>query len=153
MPRRGVINSALFNFLGTYTSRYSAFNGYWLFGFLVGDGVRLEFDLLAQPPAADGSAKSRAAVIAIERFHNQMRKARIASAIEAAKLVLETNSGRVRRPVNGWEHDGFLLTASVHALVGGAWRHRQTTFFVAPFDGPWRASGSFHRDSGESGWA
>ena len=35
MPTRRVIKSVLHNFLGTYTSRYSDYNGYWLFGFMV----------------------------------------------------------------------------------------------------------------------
>jgi len=29
------MTAVLKNFLGTYTSRYSDFQGYWLFGFLV----------------------------------------------------------------------------------------------------------------------
>ncbi len=35
--RRRIIKAVLDNFLGTYTSRYSDFHGYWLFGFLVKD--------------------------------------------------------------------------------------------------------------------
>jgi hypothetical protein len=43
---RRIIKSVLHNFLGTYTSRYSDFNGYWLFGFLVGDISQVAVDLL-----------------------------------------------------------------------------------------------------------
>jgi hypothetical protein len=39
------IKCALHNFLGTYSSRYSEYSGYWLFGFLVNDLTRIDFDL------------------------------------------------------------------------------------------------------------
>ena len=37
MATRRVIKSVLSNFLGTYVSRYSEYDGYLLFGFLVAD--------------------------------------------------------------------------------------------------------------------
>ena len=37
MPRRRTIKGVLDNFLGTYTSRYSDYDGYWLFGMVVGE--------------------------------------------------------------------------------------------------------------------
>jgi hypothetical protein len=44
---RRVLNSVLRGFLGSYSSRYSDFDGFWLFGFLVSDLALMEVDLLA----------------------------------------------------------------------------------------------------------
>jgi hypothetical protein len=46
-PRR-IIKGVLHNFLGTYTSRYSDYDGYWLFGMLVRDVEELSIDLLPE---------------------------------------------------------------------------------------------------------
>jgi hypothetical protein len=48
MATRRVIKSVLGNFLGTYVSRYSDYDGYLLFGFLVGDLVELRINLFGQ---------------------------------------------------------------------------------------------------------
>ena len=48
MASRRVIKGVLGNFLGTYVSRYSDYDGYWLFGFLVGDLGELRINLLGQ---------------------------------------------------------------------------------------------------------
>ena len=46
MPRRRVLPAVLRGFLGTFTSRYSDLDGYWLFGFLAGDLDTVTMDLL-----------------------------------------------------------------------------------------------------------
>ena len=46
MAKRRAIRGVLGNFLGTFTSRYSDYDGYWLFGFLVADLKDLRIDLL-----------------------------------------------------------------------------------------------------------
>ena len=48
MTSRRVIPGVLHNFLGTFTSRYSDFNGYWIFGFLVEKMDSVRIDLLAE---------------------------------------------------------------------------------------------------------
>jgi hypothetical protein len=42
---RGVVG----NLLAAYVSRYSSYQGYWVFGFLVQELDLLEFDLLGTP--------------------------------------------------------------------------------------------------------
>ena len=89
MAKRKVIKSVLRNFLGTYTSRYSDYRGYWLFGFLVGEQVQLEFDLLGR---GDGDvtrplefAEQRAAT----NFEDQLRKAAIdRTQVQEARLKI-----------------------------------------------------------------
>jgi hypothetical protein len=46
MPSRRLIAGALHNFLGTFTSRNSDFNGYWVCGFLAREVGPIRFELL-----------------------------------------------------------------------------------------------------------
>ena len=48
MTSRRVIPGVLHNFLGTFTSRYSDFDGYWVFGFLIESMDRVRIDLLSE---------------------------------------------------------------------------------------------------------
>ncbi|MCE9583307.1 MAG: hypothetical protein K8T20_12535, partial [Planctomycetes bacterium] len=61
MARRRTIEGVLYNFLGTYTSRYSDFDGYWLFGFIVESTSQLTLDLMAAPTATSSAAPMVAA--------------------------------------------------------------------------------------------
>ena len=74
MTRRAILG-VLGNFLGTYTSRYSDYEGYWLFGFLVTDIGELRIDLLA-PSAGESDAPLGVAVrSAAAQFADQVQKA------------------------------------------------------------------------------
>lgn len=56
MPTQRAIRGVLGNFLGTYTSRYSEHDGYWLFGLVVAELGELEVNLLADPDDGSGTA-------------------------------------------------------------------------------------------------
>ena len=79
MPTRNVIKSVLHNFLGTYTSRYSDYEGYWLFGFIVGDLVGLDIDLLSRHFDRGASPQDLARYLAATRFTEQVDKSRLSS--------------------------------------------------------------------------
>ena len=89
------INQALYGFLGTFTSRYSECDGYWLLGFLVGREPLL-IDLLHQStiPAMSGDPVDVARAVAFERFKVQLSKARIErDEVQSATLRIETLGG------------------------------------------------------------
>lgn len=78
MTRRTHIKSVLYNFLGTYTSRYSDYGGYWLFGRLVRRLGELRIDLLNPNYTARQTKVERIACwLAVQRFREQMEKAGI----------------------------------------------------------------------------
>src|ERR1700735_5072355 len=78
--RSRIITGVLHNFLGTYTSRYSDYGGYWLFGMLVGDVGELRINLLAPNAGATGHAPLAAAIqLAAQKFRDQMDKAGLAA--------------------------------------------------------------------------
>ena len=75
MPPARALRSVAHNFLGTFMSRYTDFDGYWLFGFIVERVPKATIDLLDQADAdsSDPVAVFRAA--AQSKFQEQLAKA------------------------------------------------------------------------------
>ena len=84
------IRGALNNFLATYTSRNSDYDGYWLFGLLVKDLVHLDFDLLKEFKEPSRPTPLQFAEISAARiFRYQMQKAGVsAPRIAEARLKI-----------------------------------------------------------------
>ncbi|HSI62782.1 MAG TPA: hypothetical protein VLE43_06675, partial [Candidatus Saccharimonadia bacterium] len=107
MPRRRLINGVLRGFLGTFTSRYSDYEGYWLFGFLVDAPGVIVVDLLsADDDLAPSTPVASTRAIAIRKFRDQVEKSRIpahwiASAcleLHIPKQLVAASSGSARKP-------------------------------------------------------
>ena len=95
MAKCRVIKGVLDNFLGTYTSRYADYKGYWLFGLLVSDLDVVVFDLLAGG-GGHGSLLEVAERLACVKFADQMRKAGLdASQVHRAWLRIARPPGTV----------------------------------------------------------
>ena len=76
MSSRRIIKGVLHNFLVTFTSRYSDFEGYWVFGFLVADMDTVAINLLdASTESADDKPLTFAKRLAVQRFAEQIAKA------------------------------------------------------------------------------
>jgi hypothetical protein len=134
MPRRRALPACLHNFLGAYTSRYSEFDGYWLFGFVVDKFDLLEFDLLAQVRPA-GSAEMIAAFdLARKSFHQQLDRARFdPSIVRQAKLTITRSLASVEQCVNGSLRAGRHLKFEIQVVRDDGKSHsRATKVFVAP---------------------
>lgn len=94
MATRRVIKSVLSNFLGTYTSRYSDFNGYWLFGFIVENLRIIQIDLLKPVCHKEINPLNLAIEIATNKFTEQLQKNGLArSQIKNAQLTIERLTG------------------------------------------------------------
>lgn len=132
---RRIIKSVLPNFLGTYTSRNSDYDGYWLFGFLVGEFRQITLDLL------DMSAIPRnvtpltyARWLAGQKFADQVAKARLPMAwFREARLEI-TRSIETRQ---GWASgrycQGYDLTFTAKAISDlGKTYEAASTVFAAP---------------------
>jgi hypothetical protein len=126
-------------FLGTYTSRYSDYQGYWLFGFLVGHQSALTIDLLSRVesgPHEAGTAEAAARALAVSKFHEQLAKSGLpVDCVAAASLVLE----RIASASTSWSHPGaragvpVRFRASVTTDTGRTFVS-EATLFVAPHD-------------------
>lgn len=135
MPTRRVMKSVLESFLGTFTSRYSDYRGYWLLGQLSFDPPEYEFDLLVSPPDGD-SPLCLAWRLACRRFHEQVSKAGL-----KLDVVREASLRIVKQPesVEGWHGAQMSMGHRVQfiaaAVIDNSHRYaRQRTVFVAPHD-------------------
>jgi hypothetical protein len=127
------LNGVLAGFLGTYTSRYSDFLGYWLFGLLVDGDALLDFDLLADV-GPTGSPDGFARHLASLRFAEQLRKVGFErSVIQRATLCIERPAQTVERMAGDYRRIGFdvRFRATVVADTGRRFE-REVTVFVAP---------------------
>jgi len=135
IPRRRQLNGVLAGFLGTYTSRYSDFEGYWLFGFIVEAIDLLEIDLLARPSSAAG-AVAKAESLARTKFREQLRKHGFEeSATVEATLRIQPGAEEVERLAGDLRRLGRDLTFRASVLSDTGTRYnRSQTVFVASHD-------------------
>ena len=137
MMRRRAIKGVLHNFLGTYTSRYSDYDGYWLFGILIGDVGELNIDLLS--PSVDPTASAPMAIairLAAQKFREQMEKAGSGvSCVREGWLNITKLPDSQRGVVNGRVCNGQNLrfVAKVVSDYGKTYESK-LSLFVAPHD-------------------
>ena len=80
MATRRAFKGVLRNFLATYTSRYSDYDGYWVFGLIEGHLDGLQIDLRGSTEALQGMPQlSEAVRIARQKFAEQLGKQRFPS--------------------------------------------------------------------------
>jgi hypothetical protein len=132
------IKSILHNFLGTYSSRYSDYEGYWLFGMLTRDGlINLQIDLLNTSKESGKKILPMVSVarhLAATKFQEQMEKERLPlSCIREAHLDITTRPNSLVGQVNGRPSLGY----NVHLIACAISDHGKTftseiIIFVAP---------------------
>ena len=129
MPSRRVLKGVLCNFLGTYTSRYSEYDGYWLFGFLVEELATARFDLLAPPGRAD-DLLTESHRLAARLFADQLAKSGLdRSAVVSAMLDVKRGASTLVSD-EGWQYE-FRADATTET---GKRFECATRVFVAPHD-------------------
>lgn len=150
MPARNHLKGVLGGFLGTYTSRYSDYEGYWLFGFLLGSAEPLELDLLGTEPSAspelrstDGTTRqSRILALGVAckaarvKLAEQLEKHGLPlSAVREARLSIEREAERFECR-SGWpSRSGFDVRFRATLVADNGRRfERETVVFVAPHD-------------------
>jgi hypothetical protein len=132
-----IINGVLDNFLGTFTSRYSDYSGYWVFGMMVEEFEGLKFNLLSSVPGKiENSPLGAARLLAAQKFQEQLAKADLPlsyaheASVEIRKLPEATTGFVNGRRCPGWI---FEFTAKVVTESGYAFT-RAKSVFVAPHD-------------------
>lgn len=132
---RKAIKGVLHNFLETYTSRYSDYDGYWLFGMLVSESGEINIDLLnATGDWVGGEATASAVRLASMRFKEQMAKAGLdLSCLREARLSITRTPGLRDGYVNGHRAVGSEMNFAARAvsLHGKAYECKKSVF-VAP---------------------
>ena len=161
MARRNVLLGALRIFLGTFTSRNGDLDGYWIFGWVVGNVESLEIDLL-QPAQAKRAqvvesrptvmatmmtalrmvrptsrpAQSQLEELAIRLFSEQNTKAGARlNSIQSAVLQMSRLDSVVTRRVVDKIRSGYEVQVRVLAVdTAGRQLDCKKTIFVAPHD-------------------
>ena len=137
MTTRRVIKGVLHNFLGTFTSRYSDFDGYWLFGFLVEDIAGMRIDLLDDDDdRARVSPSAFTKWLAARKFAEQLAKAGLPKSwLREARLDISKSPEHRPGLVNGRSSSGYDVKFQAHAVtdLGKAYA-RTASIFVAPHD-------------------
>ena len=137
MASRRVTPGVLHNFLGTFTSRYSDFAGYWVFGFLVATMDTVRIDLLADvAESADSSPSGFARRRAAQKFSEQITKAGLSSArIREAYLDISKSAESTRGFFNGRSSSGYDVRFQAHVVTDLGRAYDSTASpFVAPHD-------------------
>jgi hypothetical protein len=129
--KRG-LQGTLESFLDTYVSRYSEYDGYWLFGFLVPELTILRVDLLL-PPLGSQPHFRRAIDLASAKFSEQAGKWKVDLAmLQLAVLTLSRNEPAVAY-VNGHSTDAWRVRVAVDVEIrGGRQCTAERIILVAP---------------------
>jgi hypothetical protein len=134
MTRRRAIKGILHNFLGTYTSRYSELNGYWLFGFLVEDIQPTRIDLMSTNYEESNMPMSTAKRLAVRKFTEQIEKANIPiSWFGDVFLEITKSPSPTECYVNGRLCIGYEMNFVANAVTDKGKLYKSTsTIIVAP---------------------
>ena len=135
MPHRRDIKGVVHNFIGTYTSRYSDHEGWWVFGLAEAQLANTQVDLLATVDRSDDRL-SAVTQMAQSRFAEQLAKAKIPVAfVREARLTITRSPEPSRGPVNGRWCDGHTFTFAVQIVSDrGKTFEDKASIFVAPHD-------------------
>src|SRR5690349_19833517 len=103
MKIRRQITGVLCGLLDTYGSRYSDYDGYWIFGLLAREADVFLFDLLREEPAPRFSPVALYANrLARLKFQQQLEQAHIPLVcVSEAKLLIRKGGDSKVGPVNG----------------------------------------------------
>jgi hypothetical protein len=132
-----VMKGALDGFLGTYLSRYSDYDGYWLFGFLVSKPLHLHIDLVShQIDTSTETPEEVAITLAKLKFHEQVEKAGLSfHHIRAAELEIVREGSTSGGYVYEQEREGYyVLFRATATMDDGRVYGRERSVFVAPHD-------------------
>lgn len=134
MAGQRTIRGMLHNFLRTFTSRHSDFNGYWLFGFLTEEIYPINIDLIRPSNKTNRVPLDYATELATRKFAEQALKAEIAlTRIHEAWLTISKSTAICRGAVNGRSTPGFNMIFEARVITNSKRTLKsQMHVFVAP---------------------
>lgn len=137
MTSRRIIKGVLHNFLGTFTSRHSDFDGYWVFGYLVDglDWVRIDLlDISSGSAEATPSGFTRR--LATQKFAEQIAKAGLPKTwFREARLEMSRPTETRLGVVNGRTTPGYDVKCHALAVTDlGQTYDAALSIFVAAHD-------------------
>jgi hypothetical protein len=154
MESRRDLKGILYNFLGTFTSRYSDWDGYWLFGLLVDDFKQIQIDLVNNNAENNNTKQFRfVKALAVGKFKEQIEKAGLGmSCVREARLDIIKPEDSTFGLVNNSKCSGYDVKFSVRVIsdLGKTYKN-EIVIFVAPHN-PNVERRSVRRNSGIVCW-
>ena len=135
MPTRKAIKGVLHGFLGTFTSRYSDYDGYWVFGSITDEMTNLTINLLeVEDASTENDVVLFVAQLARRKFREQMDKMHVPiSFVHGAKMSISRSDAPARGFVAGHLCKGHIYIFSVQVISDLGRPFQATTqMFVAP---------------------
>jgi hypothetical protein len=136
MKIRRRLTGVLGSFLDGFASRYSDYDGYWVFGLVARETDDATFELLPEVGVGASPTVAAASRIARARLVTLLQKAKIpAECVASAKVRMSKLEPAVTGPVNGRLCLGhrFSLTADATSDLGKRYTAEKIVF-VAPHD-------------------
>jgi hypothetical protein len=137
MKVRRRLTGVLYGFLDTFTSRYSDYDGYWIFGLLVREGDEVSLNLLHTNSNFEESVIISAATgIARAKFNEIRQKFHIpAEFVSEGRVLVSKLEPATLGLVNGRTSKGHLYSVCAEATsdLGKKYTARKT-IFIAPHD-------------------
>jgi len=135
MPTSRVLNGALRGFLSSFTSRYSDWKGYWVFGFLFPTGDYWKIDLLNAVVLPDDSPIEYISRLARIKFKEQVEKVGLEfSRVTEAHLEIKKTIEVPPEKVDRFHANGFLFSFTIEATTSHRLFRHQQSIIVAPHD-------------------
>ena len=137
MPRRKAIKGVLHGFLGTFTSRYSDYDGYWVFGFITDAMNDLTINLLeVEDTNAGNDAVLFVAQLAHRKFSEQMDKEHVPlSFVRRAQMTITQSAAPAKGFAAGHLCTGHIYVFSVQVVTDlGKLFQAKAQMFVAQHD-------------------
>ncbi|HEX4342556.1 MAG TPA: hypothetical protein VH255_04150 [Verrucomicrobiae bacterium] len=135
MASHQILKGILQNFLGTYTSRYSDYEGYWVFGFLTLEAEQVTINLLnPETDFSENQTLAFAVNLAKRKFSEQLTKNNFPiSRIREAHLEIKKLPEPKKGFVNGRASAGndFRFTTKA-ASANGKIFEATVLVFIAP---------------------
>lgn len=130
MPPSRALSSVVHNFLGTFMSRYTDLDGYWLFGFIVERLPEASVDLLDVPDAQPSEPVGAFRAAAQGKFQEQLSKAGF-GADRLSSAVLRWSCSKLDTVPSVWgPKPGYMVTAEVYVATPRRQFQRVATEFI-----------------------
>lgn len=129
------LTGVLYSFLDAFVSRNSDYDGYWIFGLLVGEACEVLIELL-RTSSNEGSVYSAAARIAQSKFTNTLKRSGIpVEFVSQARIIMTKLEPATPGLVNGRTSNGHLYSVRAEAMSDlGKQYTASKVIFIAPHD-------------------
>lgn len=134
MPRRKALKGVMHSFLRSFTSRYSDYDGYWIFGLVTCELNKLTINLMDVENTTNNEVVLFPAQLGQREFKEQTDKAKLPMHfVRQAQMNVSQSTATTKGFVAGHLCTGHIYTFSIQVISDLGRPFRATTHkFIAP---------------------